>query len=66
VQSSRRANLKGIPATSGGRVTVQALGNIRRGRPARARFVRTAKGSTRFGKLARCRAAGRRVVCRAR
>jgi hypothetical protein len=47
-------------------VTVQALDSIRRGRLARERFTRTAKGTTRFEKLTRCRAAGRRIACRGR
>ena len=63
---ARSTKLKGIPATSGGRVTVQALDSLRRGRPARARFARTAKGSTRFGRLARCRTKGSRIACRGR
>jgi hypothetical protein len=66
VVKARSVKLKGIPTTSGGRVTVQALDGLRRGRPARARFARTAKGSTRFGRLGRCRTAGSRIVCRGR
>jgi hypothetical protein len=62
----RSAKLGGIPATNGGRVTVQALDSLRRGRPAHARFERTANRSTRFGKLGRCRTAGSRIACRGR
>jgi hypothetical protein len=48
----RRATLKRIPKSSAGRVSVRAVATLRQGKPASARFPRTAKRKTRFSSMA--------------
>lgn len=60
----QRAVIKGIGKSSAGRVTVRAVDRLRDGRPAKARFRRTAPRKTRFGPLGRCRAQRTKTVCR--
>lgn len=49
----RRTTLKRLPRSSAGRITVRAVAELRQGRPARARFNRTARRETRFRPLPR-------------
>lgn len=49
----RRTTLKRLPRSSAGRITVRAVAELRQGRPARARFNRTARRKTRFRPLPR-------------
>lgn len=62
----RRAVIKGIEKSSAGRVTVRAVDRLREGRPAKARFRRTARRKTRFAPLGRCRIQRARTFCRTR
>lgn len=60
---ARTATLKGIAASSGGRVSVRAIAPLRQGRPASAPFARSAKRKTRLGPLARCTSGKSRISC---
>jgi hypothetical protein len=63
---ARRSVIKGIERSSAGRVTVRAVDRLREGPPADARFRRTARRTTRFGPLGRCRIRGTKTACRTR
>ncbi len=64
VTRKRSATLKGVAAASAGRVSVRAVARLRQGRPANARFIRSAQRTTRLGPLARCKPSKARFVCK--